>query len=157
MTDFYRALDVIFGVEGYDKIIVDEGGLTKYGISQRAYPDVDIRNLTEPQAATIYQRDYWTPVQGDKLKWPLNLYVFDAAVNQGQNAAIKMLQTAAGGLSVDGVMGAKTIARVNQRDPQELGALFMARRALRYIGTRHFDVNGYGWFARLFRVAANAQ
>src|SRR5215468_2796972 len=46
----------------------DRGGATKYGISQRAYPNEDIANLTEDQAKAIYKQDYWDRVSGDKLK-----------------------------------------------------------------------------------------
>ena len=32
----------------------DKGGMTKYGISKRSYPDVDIENLTKAEAVQIY-------------------------------------------------------------------------------------------------------
>ena len=37
----------------------DQGGLTKYGISQAAYPGVDIENMTADTAKGIYGTDYW--------------------------------------------------------------------------------------------------
>lgn len=154
MTDFARAVAIILKLEGGDKVITDTGGLTKYGISQRAYPDLDIRSLTQKQAEDIYERDYWDAVKAGEMVWPLNLFMFDAAVNQGSGAAIRMLQDAAGGLSIDGILGAKSLRRIRQQDPDELAALFMAKRALRYAGTRKFDKYGYGWLARLFRVVS---
>lgn len=155
-AQFFRAVDIILDLEGEDKVIVDTGGLTKYGISQRAYPDLDIRNLTEADAKRIYFEDYWSAVSGDDFAWPLNLLVFDAAVNQGVSAASKMLQKAAGGLVVDGVLGRKTKARVSSVPPKEMAARYMARRALRYTGTRAFDKYGYGWMSRLFRIVLRA-
>ena len=37
----------------------DPGGVTKFGISQRAYPALDIRALSLDDAKAIYQRDNW--------------------------------------------------------------------------------------------------
>ena len=37
----------------------DPGGETKFGISKRAHPDLDIANLTRDQAGAVYRRDYW--------------------------------------------------------------------------------------------------
>lgn len=157
VRDFDRALDIIFDLEGGDKVIVDTGGLTKWGISQRAYPDTDIRSLTREDAAKLYERDYWDAVAAEEFAWPLNLYLFDAAVNQGVGAASKMLQDAAGNLRVDGIIGRATRARVQSQPPRELAARFMAKRAMRYTGTRAFDQYGYGWMARLFRVTLRSK
>src|SRR5688572_24264776 len=40
------------------KEIGDTGGETKYGISKKSYPSVDIKNLTLDQAIAIYKRDF---------------------------------------------------------------------------------------------------
>ena len=64
----------------------DPGGLTNHGISQRAYPNLDIRALTREQAIAIYHRDYWLPLPDtlpDGLRWML----FDVAVNHGLSVA----------------------------------------------------------------------
>ena len=61
----------------------DRGGLTKYGISQRAYPNLDIQNLTAQQAAEIYKRDFWDAIKADQLDPVIREMAFDAAVNQG--------------------------------------------------------------------------
>jgi len=61
----------------------DRGGLTKFGISQAAYPKLDIANLTADQAAAIYKRDYWDAIKADQLPVPIREMAFDAAVNQG--------------------------------------------------------------------------
>lgn len=152
MTDFDKAFDLIIGVEGgYSNDPKDTGGETNWGISKRAYPTVDIKNLTKEQAKAIYAVDYWAKIKGDELPYPLNVFVFDAAVNQGTDAAIKVLQKT---LSVaqDGILGSQTIKAAKGLN-KEATALYMADRALRYIGTRSFDVYGRGWFKRLFVVA----
>ena len=61
----------------------DPGGVTKFGISQRSYPALDIRALSLDEAKAIYQRDYWAPIQGERLPAGLDLLVLDHAVNAG--------------------------------------------------------------------------
>lgn len=70
----------------------DPGGLTKYGISQRAYPDVDIANLRVADAREIYRRDYWEPV-AERVSDPrLQILAFDSAVNHGVRRATEWLK-----------------------------------------------------------------
>lgn len=155
-ASFDKAFAAIVGVEGgYVNNPTDPGGETKFGISKRAYPKVDIKNLTMAQAKDIYANDYWVPVRGDDMPWPLSLFLFDAAVNQGIDAAIPLLQKSVG-VPQDGTLGPKTVQAAQKADPKELCSLFMANRALRYTGTRNFDIDGRGWLKRLFRVVIDA-
>jgi len=124
---------------------------TKFGIASHVYPDLDIRNLTLEQAKEIYKRDYWNRVRGDDLPWPLVLYLFDSAVNQGPATAIVMLQTALG-VRADGVIGPITLAAAKTATSRQM-ARYMAVRAQRYFGTCNFDIFGTGWLTRLFVVA----
>jgi len=131
---------------------------TKFGIASHVYPDLDIRNLTLEQAKEIYKRDYWDRVRCDDMPWPLALYLFDSAVNQGPAAAISMMQTALG-VTADGVIGSLTLAAAKTSTPRQM-ARYMAVRARRYVGTRNFDIFGTGWLTRLFVVvqeSAHAQ
>lgn len=98
---------IIFVEGGLVNNPADPGGLTKYGISQRTYPDVDIAGLTVDAALDIYHRDYWLKNHCDKLPYPLDILVFDASVNEGGSEAIKTLQ-ATGGITQDGVYGSQT-------------------------------------------------
>lgn len=74
---------------GYVNDPKDSGGETKYGISKKAYPYVDIPNLTIEQAKQIYKKDYWDRCKCDYLPDALSVAVFDFAVNSGINRAIK--------------------------------------------------------------------
>ena len=59
MVDFIKAVEAVLAREsGYVHHASDPGGRTKYGISQRQYLDLDIAELTEEEARTIYQRGY---------------------------------------------------------------------------------------------------
>ncbi len=126
----------------------DSGGLTNYGISQRAYPRLDIRNLTRADAVQIYRSDYWLRCRCDELPAPLALLVFDSAVNQGPDAAIRALQAALGTTS-DGVMGPQTITAagivaLNRSIPE-----LVARRMYAYGKNSKFVLDGLGWSRRL--------
>jgi Glycosyl hydrolase 108 len=70
----------------------DKGGLTNFGISQRAYPKLDIRNLTRQQAELIYRADYWHASGADSQPWPLCLIVLDTAVLHGVGRAVEWLR-----------------------------------------------------------------
>jgi hypothetical protein len=88
MADFNKYINTILAKEGgYVNDKVDRGGKTKFGISQAAYPNLDIAKLTLPQAVSIYKRDYWDKINGDRLPESVALNAFDAAVNQGAGFA----------------------------------------------------------------------
>ena len=71
----------------------DPGKATKYGISQKAYPDLDIANLTREDAKIIYQRDYWDKAGCGEIANGLDIVVFDTAVNCGVSRALAFLAT----------------------------------------------------------------
>jgi lysozyme family protein len=85
MTDtFQNALTFVLKWEGgYSNDPVDPGGETKYGISKRAHPNVDIKNLTKEQAGEIYRKEYWTAMSCDSMTPSVAICVFDSAVNCG--------------------------------------------------------------------------
>jgi lysozyme family protein len=131
---FLPAFQIVVGIEGgYVSNPADPGSETKYGISKRAYPNVDIAGLTLEEAQAIYLRDYWNVCHCDPLPWSRGLCLFDAAVNQGQATAMSMnaQSTSAGD--------------------------FMARRAVRYAQNREFATFGLGWMRRLFTIMEAAQ
>jgi lysozyme family protein len=143
--DFETAVRIVIATEGglVDDPL-DHGGLTKHGISQRAYPELDIRNLTVDLAKVIYRVDRWDPCKCDKLPDGLRLPVFDMAVNQGVGAAILTLQRAMGA-KVDGVIGAGTLKACLRPDAR---ARFTAARIMRYTNTKNFSRYGMGWVTR---------
>ena len=96
----------------------DKGGETKYGISKRAYPNEDIKNLTLERAQEIYKRDYWNRCKCDQLPDCLSIAVFDFAVNSGTNRAIKLLQKALD-VKADGIIGNQTIGAANRLNPRK--------------------------------------
>lgn len=90
MTAFDRAIEFVLKHEGdYVDNPADPGGETNYGISKRAYPGLDIKNLTVETAKEIYRQDYWQAAGCEALEWPLSLIVMDTAVNCGVDKAIE--------------------------------------------------------------------
>ena len=155
MGDFHRCISLILTVEGgLSNHRQDPGGLTKYGISKRAYPTWDIAALTIEQAKAIYHRDYWNPIRGDELPSGLDLLMLDCAINQGPATAIKLLQQALH-TTDDGIIGPKTLNLADVAMPGLLDA-FAAERALRYEFNRNEETFGRGWYRRLLRINRRA-
>lgn len=125
---FQSAFDMVIGAEGgYVNDPQDPGGETKFGISKRAYPTLDIASLTLEQAKDIYLRDYWGPAGcAAQMNDAMALLIFDCAVNQGVSRAKRIADTA--------------------HDP----VAFQAERALHYASLPTFDHYGRGWMRRLF-------
>ena len=73
MKNFNEIIEQVLEHEGgYVNDPKDLGGETKYGITKRFYPDVDIKNLTVEQAKEIYKKDYWDRNRVESL--PQNLW-----------------------------------------------------------------------------------
>lgn len=155
MSAFDRAVALILELEGgYSNDPHDLGGETAFGISKRAYPDLNIASLTVDDAKAIYRRDYWERTRCGEMPWGFAVTAFDAAVNQGPWAAASLLQLAVR-VECDGKIGPKTLAAVNQAGPDELHD-YLARRCVRYAQHARFEFYGRGWFRRIFRVAQAA-
>lgn len=91
---FDDAADWVMKHEG--GLTTDTGGVTKYGISQNAHPDVDVKGITPDQAREIYHAQYWKAVGADNLPEAMRLPAFDAAINQGVAKAKTWLSEAGG-------------------------------------------------------------
>ena len=149
---FDECFEKLIGHEGcYSNNPKDPGGETKWGVSKRAYPALDIADLTIDDAKQIYKRDFWTRAQCDRLHPNLAFQVFDGAVNSGIGNSIRWLQEASG-VAVDGVVGPLTLRKVGDMEPSIIIARYNGVRLKFMASLSTFDVFGRGW-AR--RIAAN--
>jgi len=86
---------------------------TKYGISARSFPDVDIINLTIDEAKNIYQKYYWERLNLEGINNPeIILQIFDFSVNSGKSLAKRKAQRLAK-VKADGIIGKITTKAIN--------------------------------------------
>tara|TARA_B100000508_G_C11279534_1_gene189820 strand:- start:8 stop:481 length:474 start_codon:yes stop_codon:yes gene_type:complete len=157
MKNFNEIIEKVLEHEGgYVNDPTDLGGETKYGITKRFYPDVDIKNLTIEQAKEIYKKDYWDKNKVESL--PQNLWhiYFDMCVNMGKRTAVKVLQRAANNrgkdLEVDGGLGPKTIEALNGVELDRVRA-FRVKYYVDLITAKPEQEKFYlGWFRRATEV-----
>jgi lysozyme family protein len=126
----------------------DPGGHTKWGISKRAYPDLDISSLTVEDAAKIYLRDYASPLRLWRFEDGVAFQLFDFAVNSGPRTAVKQLQAAVG-VEADGVIGPITLAAIASRSEAVMIMLVLAERLDFMASLRTFPTHGRGWARRI--------
>lgn len=130
----------------------DPGGITKFGISKRSYPKVDIEKLTEDKAKEIYKLDFWDRYHIEKFPKEMRLIFFDSCVNQGPGAAIKILQKVLG-LRADGALGPITLGALKDLDALDLVYRYAGARLLSYQSAKNWSIFGKGWSNRLLDVA----
>lgn len=146
---FDSAFDKLIDHEGgYVNNPSDPGGETKFGISKRAYPDLNISGLTLEQAKEIYRRDYWERAKCDQLHPAVAFQVFDTAVNSGIGQSIRFLQRAVG-VADDGIVGPLTIKAIGLCDPEVVIARFNGQRLDFMTKLSTWDVFGRGWARRI--------
>lgn len=150
--NFQKAVDKIIEFEGgYVNHPRDPGGETKYGISKRAFPQVDIPNLTIELAKDIYKLHFWDMVKADELPEAIRLIVFDCAVNQGVRSAVRILQSIVG-VERDGIIGPETLRRANETEPVVLLHSYALLRHDHYTNLVSWATFGKGWSKRLLEV-----
>ncbi len=132
---------------------LDSGGITKWGISKRQYPDLNIKKLTIGEAIDIYRRDYYNRCGIEGMPVALQNCYFDMVVNMGQRNAVRVVQNACNAknrkrIKVDGYLGPKTLDACQDVEQDRL----VAYRVLYYTdiirkrpNQEHFYL---GWFRR---------
>lgn len=105
------------GITGASRF--DSGGETKFGVAQKAHPELTVRTITLAQAELVYKKGYWDAVKGDELHPDVARYVFDIGCGSGPQKGIKLLQQACG-VTVDGNLGPATLAAANAMPPAVL-------------------------------------
>lgn len=144
---FDESFDRLIGHEGgYVNDARDPGGETKFGISKRQYPALDIANLTREDAKAIYRSDFWNRAACDQYAFGYD--VFDAAVNSGIENAVRFLQRAVG-VADDGHVGPATLAAIRAMTDCAVSKNFNAERLYFMVKLKTFDTYGRGWVKRV--------
>lgn len=129
IQNFHLAMDYILKNEGlvFTNDPKDSGGATKFGVTKAAYEQFlghsvaveEIQNLTLEKAKQFYFECYWMPMRCWAIeKAPIAICLFDTAVLYGPWFASHTAQVVAnkhgGNLKLDGVLGDKSTAAINQ-------------------------------------------
>jgi lysozyme family protein len=157
MTKNFRdCLELVLKHEGgYVNHPSDPGGMTNLGVTKKVWEDwvghpvteKDMRELTPALVGPMYEMKYWRTSYCEKLPRGLDLLVFSMAVNAGSGRSVKLLQDAIG-VVADGVIGPKTMAKINEANVESLIDKFSEARTAFYKGLKTFPVFGKGWLNR---------
>lgn len=141
MSQFEQAIPIILLHEGgFVNHPSDPGGATNFGVSLRYLKDAgldidgdgdidsdDIRKLNAESASVIYRKYWWDKYGYERIHDQyVATKVFDMAVNMGAKQAHILLQRACNevtgneNLTVDGILGAQSLAVINSIEPQRL-------------------------------------
>lgn len=147
-SEVEKILDRLIEREGgYVDHKLDPGGETKYGISKRSYPDVDIPALTKEHARDIYERDFYHRFSLSRLRDLRAIeWILDWLVHSGPSVIGRIQRELK--IPADGVVGEETITAINtMADPKDL----LRWRLMFLCGlTKHPFIKG--WVNRLVKL-----
>jgi lysozyme family protein len=158
---FKKAFNYMLKNEGgYVNNSTDPGGETKYGISQRSYPNLNIRQLSLKDAQKIYFCDYWLKGKFEQIPDEnVASQLFDLSVNLGIRATTIVLQRALRSVGInvveDGLLGSQTLSGVIFSKPSNLLAAIKSEAAgyYRLIAAKNPQQQKFlnGWLNRAYR------
>jgi lysozyme family protein len=121
---------------GYVNHPNDPGGATNYGIIQSVYTEwreskglqyQHVSYMTPDEAETIFYENYWLATKCDEVGLPLNIVLFDTAVNFGVRGAVIFVQETLG-IKLDGIWGPITDNAVKSSNPKDLAYVIIKNR-----------------------------
>src|SRR5712692_7602158 len=117
-------------------ITVDQGGRTRFGVSEKAHPEAWKKGPPSfEDALSLAQVEYWDRhrLAGVNSQEVAN-YILDMIYNEGPDA-IKLVQVALNDFefaAIDGDLGAQTLAAINRQEPAALLRSLSHHRKLFY-------------------------
>ena len=152
MASFEAAIEFTLQHEGaYSKHPHDKGGATLFGIASASWPDVYVevmrlyregkRDEALARAKEFYRQNFWNARPFSRIEsQPVATLAFDMHVNHSMRAAGRLVQRAANALShgqysaltEDGIVGPKTVRRLNALARRYQQALIAALCSERY-------------------------
>jgi len=174
MTEnFNLFVDLVLDAEGgLSNDPSDMGGLTNRGITVATFKeylnDVEDRDypcgmeeaserlydLTEQDAILIYEHYYWNEIRADDLPNGIDVLLADFAVNSGVRTAVTVLQEMLA-VSMDGILGPKTLAALSKKDPKAFTNKLLQRRLQYYFQVAQLNENAKfhrGWNNRVIHI-----
>lgn len=135
---------------GYVNNPKDPGGETKFGISKRSYPHLNIAALTREDVRKIYLVDFWNRINADYLSPAVAYQLFDFAVNSGIGTAIRYFQRTIN-VADDGHWGPISQAAVKNWSENDLIMNLNAERLDFMTRLSNWDNASRGWSRRIAR------
>ncbi len=153
MADFAKAFVLTMKAEGgYDNDPQDPGGETYKGIArkmnskwdgwiiidmmkkERNFPvNLDNNVKLQEKIKAFYEVNYWDKIRGDDIEnQDIAESIFDFAVNAGPIVSAKLAQITVSA-EPDGVIGPKTIEKINADNPRTFLAVFALNKIARYV------------------------
>lgn len=159
MSLFDEAVEYLMSPQcegGYVNDPSDPGGETKYGISKRSYPHLNIAALTQEESKEIYKKDWWDKLNLDNFPYEgVAEKLFNISVNIGIHWCVICLQRAVRAsngeqLKEDGIIGSKTLQAIKLCDESSLLCAFRSEIAGYYRSLKNQDKLN-GWLNRAYR------
>jgi lysozyme family protein len=172
MAEFNPALEKVLNHEGgYANDPNDPGGETYKGVARKIHSKwdgwtiIDIQkkqpgfpailendaNLQQ-KIREFYETQFWARIKGDEItNQEVALSIFDFAVNAGTATSASLAQKVVDAVT-DGVIGTKTLEKLNAFNPDHFLAAFAVAKIARYIQivekNSKTDKYFYGWVRR---------
>ena len=150
---------ILYQYEGGGKLVNnpnDPGGLTKWGISSRAHPDLDIENLSFSGAKKVIKNTYAKPIMFYEvclINPLLAVYMLDFSIHSGARRAIKTLQELVK-TSADGFMGPNTLEAIKISNHTDLPQRFLSKRLSFLSRTSVFTSFRDGFINRIMHLSS---
>lgn len=158
MPNFNEAIEHVLKWEGgYVNHPSDPGGATKFGITKKRYPALDIKNLTLSKAKKIYKSDFWDKFKIDNINsQDTATHYLDLTILHNNRDAAKMVQRALNDIgiktTIDGIAGSNTFKNINRADQNKLNKAIGERRKsfFEFLIQRKPSLNEFrsGWIKR---------
>lgn len=153
---------------GYVDHPKDPGGATNLGITFKTLQawrgkkitKQDVKNLSRQEALAIYKAQYWDTMKCSLLPLGLDYMVMDYGVNSGPARSVKDIQRVVGA-EPDGVMGVKTVAKIEAfvkvHGILALLERYASRRWAFMQGLSNYPTFGDGWKKRVWGKSTGVQ
>lgn len=153
MADFNPAFELTMEAEGgYVHDPDDPGGETYKGIARTRNPkwpgwkeidslknnsnfpnNLDNHPKLQTQIKALYKSNYWDKIRGDDIiEQDIAESIFDFAVNAGPKTSAKLAQVTVAA-KTDGIIGPKTLKKINADDTRAFLAVFALAKIGRYV------------------------
>lgn len=139
---FEAVMPTIFKNEGgYSAHDGNTDNPVNFGINQKAHPEIDVKTLTQADAAKIYKKDYWDKYGVGELPANVQGIVMDGVVNHSSAFSNKLVKAAKDGATPSELLDMRQneYERLAKADPKKYASNMPAWNA-RLAGFEHLTL-----------------